>query len=365
MRSIAAVFLIVLCCSCGDGKDPAPERQTQKIDADGNVEDAASADTSGETSGESAVTTPVSAPSEATTSTRPDTVSWGEIGGRRYRLFVPGTIDSAGAPRPLVVMLHGCDQNAADFATLTGMDALARRDRFVVVYPEQSLAANLYRCWNWFSVTEQSRGGEEARFVVAAIDEAASQTKIDRAHVFAAGLSAGAAFAVVLGSCFPDRFLAVAAHSGLAFKAANTAGTAMWVMSGGPVYSADASAEGARLCAGMNTPATALALTGDADNVVNPGHSTRIYEQFRALADWSDDGGRNDSIAASQFDEVDDRGRSVQRTTTLLSNGRSVEHVWITGLGHAWSGGHAGFKYSDPAGPVASEIILRFFAAQP
>ena len=37
------------------------------------------------------------------------------------------------------------------------------------------------------------------------------------------------------------------------------------------------------------------------------------------------------------------------------------ELLVVEGLGHAWSGGHARGSCADPAGPVATEAICRFF----
>src|ERR1019366_8248992 len=71
---------------------------------------------------------------------------WG-LGRRHeidYRLYLP-----SGSPGrdslALVVMLHGCTQDALSFADGTRMNTLAEAGRFAVLYPEQSERSNPLR----------------------------------------------------------------------------------------------------------------------------------------------------------------------------------------------------------------------------
>ena len=68
---------------------------------------------------------------------------------RAYRLYLPAAA-SRGDRLPLLVMLHGCGQDAQVFAEGTRMNQLADRHDFIVLYPEQSRTANPLGCWNWF-----------------------------------------------------------------------------------------------------------------------------------------------------------------------------------------------------------------------
>ncbi len=343
------------------------ERTTTKTDASGNATD-------DEAKGEATVTSPTQPTSEPpdaaeetpTEPSYPDEVIWGDLthGGieRTYRLFIPGRANPQ-IPMPLVVMLHGCDETAADFASVTGMDAIARREGFVVAYPQQSTLANFYKCWNWFNVLEQTREGSEAKFVLDVIHEATNVARIDETRVFVAGLSAGAALSVILGSCFPERIKGIGVHSGLAFKAANTPGSAAAIMATGPIYTSDQSADGARLCSGANGTTSAFVIHGDADTTVHPLHGARAFEQFRALADYADDGLRNDTIG-TPTSATGTIGRDYE-SQSMLTASLHYQRLSVSGLTHAWSGGASGFKYSDPVGPNASEMMWSFFASLP
>ena len=59
------------------------------------------------------------------------------------------------------VMLHGCKQNPDDFATGTGMNALAETHRLIVAYPGQTASDNMSACWNWFRPGDQRRDAGE------------------------------------------------------------------------------------------------------------------------------------------------------------------------------------------------------------
>ena len=71
---------------------------------------------------------------------------------------------------PLMVMLHGCGQDAKSFAASTRMNVVAARERFLVLYPEQDRLANASGCWNWFD-TRSGRAHGEAALIMAAIGQ--------------------------------------------------------------------------------------------------------------------------------------------------------------------------------------------------
>ena len=140
------------------------------------------------------------------------------LGSRNYKVYIPKGYKSS--PLPVVVMLHGCTQTPDDFAAGTGMNDLADRDGFLVIYPAQSAAANVLRCWNWFNPKDQDRARGEPSLIAGITLEISAEFAVDKQRIFVAGLSAGAAMAVILGATYPDLFSAVGAHSGLPYRAA-------------------------------------------------------------------------------------------------------------------------------------------------
>ena len=126
-------------------------------------------------------------------------------GQRRYKLYIPAK--AAQGPRPLVVMLHGCTQNAGDFAAGTAMNMVAEEQGCMVLYPEQDRSANHNGCWNWFDTAQQQRDQGEPAIIAGMTRQVLAEQGGDGKRVFVAGLSAGAAsrnrrFSAA-GSCGP------------------------------------------------------------------------------------------------------------------------------------------------------------------
>ena len=106
-----------------------------------------------------------------------------------YWLYLPS--GAAATSHPLVVMLHGCQQTATDFAAATRMNQLAERKGFAVLYPQQSAASDSHRCWHWYQrATQQGQG--EAKLIAALIAQVQARHSQDVSRTYIAGLSAGA-----------------------------------------------------------------------------------------------------------------------------------------------------------------------------
>ncbi|MFN7122292.1 MAG: alpha/beta hydrolase family esterase [Hydrogenophaga sp.] len=272
----------------------------------------------------------------------------GPGGARRYRLYRPPDLQSS-ERLPLLVMLHGCGQDAAGFALSTRMNALARRERFLVLYPEQDRLASAQRCWNWFD-TRSGRAHGEVALILAAIDQVCLLQPVDRACVALAGLSAGASMAALIASRHPARFKAVVMHSGIAPGAADSTATALAAMRGHRMPAPWSPAPGQLL-----PLPPLLVIQGGRDAVVAASNGAA------AAGVWALAGG-----AAAGTPRSQQRGqRHPMQVTDFKHRGRTaVTLVQVDQLGHAWSGGAPHQPYSDAQGPDASRLVWSFVSKQ-
>jgi len=266
-----------------------------------------------------------------------------------YRLFIPSRAGSTQA-LPLVVMLHGCKQDAADFAQGSAMNLVAERDKFMVLYPEQLRKANGMGCWNWFEPAHQRRDAGEPAMIAELTRHVVKTHAVDASRVYAAGLSAGGAMAALLGRLYPDVYAAIGVHSGLRAGAASNVTSAFTAMRKGASPAA------------AGTPGVAvptIVFHGAADKTVAKGNA--------------------DTIAAGQVQRFDAQGvvlqaqgeavahprgtRAARRMRWSDAGGKVWVEQWTVAAGpHAWSGGDAAGSFTDPQGPSASEAMAAFFA---
>lgn len=286
-----------------------------------------------------------------------------DAGSRAYKVYVPA--GKSAAPRPMMVMLHGCTQSADDFAAGTQMNLLADEYGFMVVYPEQAAHANASKCWNWFKPQDQVHGAGEPSLIAGIVCEVARRHGADPRRIYIAGLSAGAAMAVVLGETYPELFAGVGAHSGLPYGSAHDIPSALAAMKGGrsgmPGLKTVSGAAAPRSKAVQALPV--IVFHGDRDHTVQQTNSAHIVQQARdahgAQAGDAD-------LRVSTHSGVSPGGRQFSRTVHTDTAGQAWIESWtLHGAGHAWSGGHASGSYTDGTGPDASAEMVRFFMALP
>lgn len=290
-----------------------------------------------------------------------------EHGTRDYRLYIP---KSRGGERvPLIVMLHGCGQDAEDFAAGTRMNTLAERETFLVLYPEQDASANRLRCWNWFEPDHQERGRGEPSIIAGATEEVIAEHDVDPDRVYVAGISAGGSMSSILGATYPDLYAAIGIHSGLQYKAAGDASEALVVQqTGGP----DPDRQGRLAYLSAREEARivpAIVFHGEDDRVVDVVNGHQALAQWAQTNDLAHDGTDNDSISDEPADVLRERepdGYDYVRELHEDPEGEGIMEKWIVEeLGHDWSGGDPEGSYTDPEGPDASAELVRFFGEHP
>jgi polyhydroxybutyrate depolymerase len=121
---------------------------------------------------------------------------------RQYLLHVPPAPNGA-----LVLAFHGGGQRAEQMRQISRFDALAEREHFIVAYPEA-----FERSWadGRNGTSAEKQGVDDVAFAKAVVADIARMHAIDRARVFATGLSNGGILAHRLACEAADSFAAVA-----------------------------------------------------------------------------------------------------------------------------------------------------------
>jgi poly(hydroxyalkanoate) depolymerase family esterase len=262
---------------------------------------------------------------------------------REYLLYLPRGHDP-GRRRPLVVWIHGCQQEPEAFAEGSRIARFADDGGFLVLLPRQNRLANSQRCWNWFD-SRTAAGAGEAAIVGAQIGAVMQKVAVDRRRVYVAGLSSGGTLAATLALRAPNVFAGVAVHSGTPCGSASNTTSAAKVMAEGPSGGTDAIAAQARRDAPERARLPALVIHGAADKTVAPVNAAYLARQFLLLNGLPPD----DALLPTASGEYPVGGRLAVRLVT------------IQGLGHAWSGGDAKLPYFDGRAPDATRMICEFF----
>ncbi|MEO7580220.1 MAG: PHB depolymerase family esterase [Massilia sp.] len=277
----------------------------------------------------------------------------------RYWLYIPSTAPANrldGPGMPLLVMLHGCEQTAPQFAEGTRMNRLAEAAGCAVLYPQQSLSAHAHRCWKWYERATQNGGGD-VPLIVGMVRQVAERYPIDRARIYIAGISAGAAMAHLTALNHPELFAAVGLHSSPMFGAGHSPVGALGVMQHGAGMRAEA-AIGELMDKRPGFPAVpAILIQGEDDKVVRPVNQAELVRQGMLLNRLG-----ADSKVIVNAKPASKRTHAYQVRDIYLGRKVMLRIASIAGLGHAWSGGDDQFKYNARPGPDASKMMLAFFA---
>jgi poly(hydroxyalkanoate) depolymerase family esterase len=262
----------------------------------------------------------------------------------RYSLYVPPGLSDA-TQAPLIIVLHGCRQRAASFASAAGFTRLADRERARLLCPQQRRLANPYRCWNWYGPLAQAGGGE-LRVILAMLDDVENRVAVRRHSVAVAGLSAGGALAALLAFHASGRVQAGVVAAAPPLLGNFVVQDPRSVMRHGLQFAPEL-ALGLR----QNAFAPLAIIHGTADPVVSSRCATQLAAQvLESLRRAGIPVTRSDG-PASDAAVIADYRRNSDLQLRLLD---------VPGLGHEWTGGPGGHTYCPKGGPPLTELCAQF-----
>jgi len=281
----------------------------------------------------------------------------GNLAGRCY--VPPGLT----GPAPLVVVLHGCTQDAALYDHGSGWSALADRHGFLLLFPEQRRANNPMLCFNWFSVEDSRRGAGEAASIRAMVEAMEQAHEVDPKRIFVTGLSAGGAMASVMLATYPEIFAGGAIIAGVAYGCASDVAEAFDCMAGRARGDMRELGLRVRLASPHKGPWPRIQIwQGSADATVAPRNADAIALQWASLHGLQPKPDREDRVAG------------YPRRVWLGKDGTPlIEHYAITGMAHGipldpgtgeGESGAAGAHMLD-VGLSSTDRIAAFFGIAP
>ena len=202
----------------------------------------------------------------------------------KLRLFVHVPDDLPEGDVPLVLVLHGCNQDAHGMARLSGWNKLADENGFIIAYPEQKGKNNMNRCFNWFRGKDAELDKGEVASIHQVVQYMKAHYPIDESRVSITGVSAGAVMAVTAAALYPADYSAVASYAGGPFGSGNIV-SGVGSMFGWVDRKPWEWARRVRLANDGYRGAypKMVILQGTSDPVVNPKNANEIMEQWTGL----------------------------------------------------------------------------------
>ena len=281
---------------------------------------------------------------------------------RTYRVAIPSGLQ-AGMPVPVVMVLHGCLQSDQDMINDTRFVEVADREGFIAVFPfiTRFVESRTQNCWGfWFDQHQHESRGEpgDLRRILAAVE---SEFAIDPDRRYIAGLSSGAAMAVVMAVIYSEDFAAAGAVAGLPYDETECAvanicaGLRLKSVGGllGSMTAEQTRAEEQRLV-------PIMVIHSRNDRTVPFGNGQNIRDVWIA---------RYGAPTEAEERDCTREGIACEHSTFRDGTGRPVvETVFYDGppflKSHAWIGDNTG-QFGDPTGPSATDLLWAFFQANP
>ena len=262
-------------------------------------------------------------------------------GALRMLAYAPPDLKPGAA---LVVVLHGCTQNAEGYDANAGWTTLADELGFAVLYPEQRAGNNPLGCFNWFLLADSARGLGETRSIHDMVETMIARHGISRGQIFVTGLSAGGAMTAALLRDYPEVFSAGAIIAGLPCGIAANVHEAYAAMTRPAERPAEDLGDNVRSGSPHQGPWPRVAVYhGAKDRTVSPRNAEELIKQ------WVDVHGGT----LSQFREERDGGNP--RRVWSVGGRDVVEATIIEGMDH---GAPLDARRGEKPGPYMLDVGL-------
>jgi poly(3-hydroxybutyrate) depolymerase len=142
---------------------------------------------------------------------------------RSARVYVPSSYDGR-TPLPLVLVLHGLNNDAADILDYFRMEPLAEARGFLICHPEGTVGRNGWRFWNATDACCNFSGPtvDDSAYLRGLIEELARQYVVDRKRIYVTGHSNGGFMAYRMACDHADLIAGIASLAGMTFLDSNT-----------------------------------------------------------------------------------------------------------------------------------------------
>jgi polyhydroxybutyrate depolymerase len=251
---------------------------------------------------------------------------------RTFRLYVPDGYDSS-RPAPVVLNFHGFGGNGFLQETYAHMPQEAEKSGFIAVAPDGTERPPR---WHIYARLED-RYGEDFDFVRDLVEHLSGQLCIDRARVYATGISNGGGMTSLLGCELNDVIAAIAPVAGAPFP--------------GP------------LCRGKQ-PVPVIAFHGTDDPLVpfEGGRSGRFGLAARGVREsmrsWAEHNGCSLTLKSERI-----AADVVLESYGGCRDGADVQLYVVEDGGHTWPGAHPEVRDVATTQSIdATALIWRFFA---
>ena len=274
---------------------------------------------------------------------------------RKYLVHLPPAYRSGGPKLPVVMLLHGCDQDHNEIRHVADFDRLADRHAAIAVYPFVTSydAPRMSNCWAFWSRRHNRAGAGEVEDLWQIFCDVRKRFGADENRLHVAGLSSGGSMAVALLINRCDKIASGAEIAGLAYGDHPPAFGLMPHRQQPLERIVDAMEQqlGDRK---RRTPLLIVHSTGD--RIVNVSAALKVQESWaRSFAietsrpSWSKSGTTKGTAWVHRGYQYEDGADALE--TLLLDHSE-----------HGWYGGRDG-KHGYADAPDVSETIWRFFEA--